>query len=97
MKYISNSFSPKMLQGKKSKVSFKKISKENFEKQLLTGKSIIGHKNIADILGIEKNRESVKLEHGDVLYCVLAKANRLGENQFLIKDEDSFIYYQCKV
>lgn len=97
MKYIANSFSPKMLKGKKAIVSFKKISEETFKKQIPHAKSIIGHKELADMIGVETNRESVRLEHGDIVYCVLAKADRLPENHSLVRNKDNFYYMQCKV
>ena len=86
-----------MLGCKKAKVSFKKISEETFKKQIPHSKSIIGHKELADIVGVEANRESVSLKHGDIVYCVLAKADRLPNGHQLVKDQNSFYYVQCKV
>lgn len=97
LNYISNSFSPKMLSGKKNKVSFRRISEETFNKQILTSKSIVGHQDIADMIGVESNRESVKLKHGDTVYVVLAKAERLPEGHTLVRNKDNFYYMQCKV
>ena len=97
MQYISNSFSPKMLTGKKNTVSFKTISAEKFNKEILHSKSIIGHQKLADLIGVEANRESVHLKHGDKVYCVLAKANRLPESHELVTDKNSLYYVQCKV
>lgn len=97
MKYIANSFSPKMLKCKKAKVSFKQISEETFKKQIPHSKSIIGHKELADLIGVEANRESVQLEHGDIVYCVLAKAERLPEGHAMVTDKRDFYYVQCKV
>lgn len=97
MNYIANSFSPKMLSGKKNIVSFKTISEQQFNKQILHSKSIIGHEELAQMVGVEANRESISLQHGDTVYCVLAKANRLPENHSFIKDKDSLYYVKCKV
>ncbi|MBO7210110.1 MAG: DUF1874 domain-containing protein [Methanobrevibacter sp.] len=97
MNYIGNSFSPKMLTGKKNKVSFKRISEDTFRKHLLGSKSIIGHEQLADMIGVEANRESIHLQHGDTLYCVLAKPERLPEKHSIIIDRNSFYYMQCKV
>ena len=97
MQYIANSFSPKMLSGKKNIVSFKTISEEQFNKHIKDSKSIIGHSKLADMIGVEANRESIKLQKGDTVYCVLAKANRLPENHQFIKNKDTFYYVKCKV
>lgn len=86
-----------MLTGKKNTVSFKRISEDTFNKQILTSKSIIGHQPLADLIGVEANRESVHLSRGDTVYCVLAKAERLPENHTLIQDKSHFYYMQCKV
>ena len=71
MKYISNGFSPKMLNPKTNPEfeittsSFEEIQKERDEVI-----SSIGHQNIADHLGIEKNRINIQLEADDILYIV---------------------------
>lgn len=71
MKYISNGFSPKMLNPKTnptfqlSESSYDEIQKEKNE--LI---SSIGHQNIAEHLNVDKNRINIQLELGDILYIV---------------------------
>lgn len=86
-----------MLEGKKQRVSFRKITEDTFNKAILQSKSVVGHKPIADMIGVETNRESILLNKGDVLYCVLAKANRLNEKHPIITDKDEFNYIKCKI
>lgn len=97
MKYVSNSFSPKMLNGKGShKVTFKQISKQNFDKNIVDAYSIIGHKAIAQRINKPFNRESIKLKHGDILYLVLSSDKRLPEDSKL-NDTSSLYYVKCIV
>lgn len=96
MKYISNSFSPKMLKGKGTKlVSFKQISKNTFDNQTRDAYSVIGHKTLAEKIGKEYNRESISLERGDELYLVLSGKKRKHTST---EEEDENLYYvKCKV
>ena len=95
MKYVSNTFSPKMLRGKGAKmVSFKQISKETFEEKTKDAYSIIGHKKIAQLLGKPFNRETITLEEGDELYLALSNKHRLEENHGV---QDSTYFMRCKV
>ncbi len=71
MKYISNGFSPKMLNPKKELNFVIELSsydeiRENRNDLI----SSIGHQNIADHLQIEKNRINILLDEGDMLYLV---------------------------
>ena len=71
MKYISNGFSPKMLNPKKELNFVIELSsydeiRENRNDLI----SSIGHQNIADHLQIEKNRINILLDEGDTLYLV---------------------------
>ncbi|MDO5825408.1 MAG: hypothetical protein BZ137_00900 [Methanosphaera sp. rholeuAM130] len=71
MKYVSNAFSPKMLDCNKEltfqmeKSSYGEI--QMHKKELV---SSIGHQNIADHLQIEKNRINILLDEGDLIYVV---------------------------
>lgn len=97
MKYVSNAFSPKMLKENITNVCFEKISESKFFKEIVDAKSIVGHEDIASMIGVEPNRESVYLKQGDELYCVLAKAERLPEGHMLVRNMDSFCYVYCKI
>lgn len=71
MKYISNAFSTKMLNPNTHPVMH--MTRTNYEeiqenkKELI---SSIGHQNIADHIGIKKERMNIQLEKGDTLYLV---------------------------
>ena len=71
MKYISNGFSPKMLNPKKE-LTF--IIQESSYDEIHDNKddliSSIGHQNIADHIHVEKNRMNIILDEGDILYLV---------------------------
>ena len=71
MKYISNAFSPKMLNPKQeNNLHLTRSSYEEIQQEKNDLISSIGHQNIADYLDIEKNRMNIQLEKGDILYLV---------------------------
>ena len=75
-KYVSNAFSLQM------------VKSEDLERVRLTPinppyvwgmTSIVGHADIANVLGVEMNRASVMLERGDSLYVAQLIGGRLPE------------------
>lgn len=82
MKYVSNGFSPKML-NPNMEVNFT-IETTTFDEiqenrdELI---SSIGHDIIADHLNIAKNRINIQLEAGDILYL----AYHMENNEFNYK------------
>ena len=86
MKYISNAFSPKMLNYytepsfKMEPTTFEEIQNEKGE--LI---SSIGHQNVADHVNMDKNRINIQLEIDDILYLVISQ-----------KDENDVIKYDYK-
>lgn len=79
MKYIINAFTPKML---KNNANLNISVEPSSELEILKNKdnciSAIDHYNIAEHLGIEKNRMSIILEKGDIAYLVESK--RIADN-----------------
>ena len=76
--YISNAFSLGMLpKNLLEKVKFDPSSQE--EALGVPAKSIVGHADTAEVLGVEFNRESVTLEAGDVMYVAQLQGGRLPE------------------
>ena len=79
MKYISNGFSPKMLN---PKMEFNFTMEETTFDEIQENKneliSSIGHDTIAEHLKMEKNRMNIQLEIGDTLYL----AYNVDCNQF---------------
>lgn len=71
MKYVSNGFSPKMLNpNKQLDVIIELSSYDEIQDNKNELISSIGHQNIADHLQIEKNRMNIILDKGDTLYLV---------------------------
>jgi hypothetical protein len=73
MKYVANGFSPNMVND--CIIKFKIISQDEFNKKIADPQvySIVGHREIADELGVKYNRESISLKAGDILYLVSPK------------------------
>ncbi|MBE6488814.1 MAG: DUF1874 domain-containing protein [Methanosphaera stadtmanae] len=71
MKYLSNGFSPKMLNPNKTLTfTLKETTYEEIMKNKNELVNSIGHQIIADHLDIEKNRINIQLEEGDIIYIV---------------------------
>ncbi|MBQ6219201.1 MAG: DUF1874 domain-containing protein [Methanosphaera sp.] len=71
MKYIINAFSTKMIKkGSNLSINVKMV----FEDEVLREKdnciSVVGHHNLAEHLGIPRNRISIMLEKGDIAYLI---------------------------
>ena len=78
MKYVANGFSPKMLRRRPGGhlVKFRDISVDEFMKNRKDAVSIIGHHNLAENLGLPRNRFNVWLEGGDVVYVIQSSTGR---------------------
>ena len=77
MKFIANSFSLQMLTMPTNTAKINEITEEMF-KELADGAiSYIGHEDLANLLGFEHNRESLKLRQGDVLLVAQVTGGRL--------------------
>ena len=89
MKYIINGFSPKMLK-KNSDATIKVESIPELELKLEKDNCIsaVGHYNIAEHLGIKRNRMSIMLEVGDIAYLVESN---------LINNQEIFNYKRLTV
>lgn len=71
MKYVSNGFSPKMLNpNMELTFTIEDSSLDEIQEQKEELISSIGHDSIAEHLGIEKNRINIQLEVDDILYFV---------------------------
>lgn len=88
-KYLTNAYSPKML---KTTDSHKLIIKTINEKELMKNKddciTVIGHHNLAEKLGVPRNRYNIQLEKGDELYIIRSKK---------IRDEEIYSYHKLIV
>lgn len=96
MKYLGNAFSLQMLEDWNANVEIKEVSKRtamaNYEK------SIIGHQDLATILGVECNRVTTKLLEGDTLFVAQYVGGRLpeGSNVLPIGAEIKFLQVSVK-
>lgn len=71
MKYVSNGFSPKMLNpNQELTFTIENTSYEEIQENKKEMISSIGHTSIAEHLKIEKNRMNIQLEAEDILYLV---------------------------
>lgn len=83
MKYISNAFSPKMLKSNtKQRIKIEPSSYREIQEEKLELVSAIGHQQIANILGIEKNRINIQLEKNDILYVVQGYGNSINQYEY---------------
>lgn len=84
MKYISNAFSPKML-NPKLKLELEILPTTLLEIQQEKDEliSAIGHRMVAEYLDIEKNRINIQLEKNDILYIV--QTSPVDDNEYLFK------------
>jgi len=89
MKFISNAFSINMVEsprmGESFEVEFKRLSAFDASKAIQEDyfKSVIGHRDLAEVVGVELNarlpfnRESVKLRTGDTMLVCQYSGPRL--------------------
>ena len=100
--YIGNAFSASMVGNNLAK--FEKITKGDFVKAGKTAKSVVGHPEIAQLFGLELNRESISLKAGDVLYIV-TPAQRLmagktvenGAKYEFVPEEQGYVYKKVTI
>ncbi len=86
MQYLGNAFSIQMLK-EGGRINIRPtgwnnefINSNQFRTKVLDGrKSIIGHKDLATVLGVEFNRENVELKPGDSLLVAQVIGGRLPE------------------
>lgn len=70
-KYIANSFTTKMIKSnQKIHLTTSQVTTEEVIAHKEECISAVGHRNIADALGVQTNRMSIILEKGDILYVV---------------------------
>ena len=77
MKYVGNAFSLQMITDGDFRVTT--ISKKEFDREKKDAHSIMGHPDMAYIHGCSYNRESIKMELGDILYVAQITSGRLPE------------------
>lgn len=79
MNILINAFSLNMLREKETKLKISHVEDDEWENAIYNCKSYIGHKDLANILGVEYNRETVKIIPGDNVYIAQITGARLPE------------------
>lgn len=94
--YVSNAFSLQMLNGD-CNLQVKEISQSDFDSIKDDAVSIVGHKDTANVLGVEFNRESIALNKGDVLYVAQLQGGRLPEGATTLPDGVKFKFLKVAI
>ena len=79
MRYIGNAFSLQMLENPECKLIIHELELEEFDAIKTGAYSCVGHKDLANILGVEYNRETISLKRGDCLLVAQLWGGRLPE------------------
>lgn len=96
MLYISNAFSTKMLDAPQT-VKFEMVDVNEFNEIKKTAISAVGHQDTANVLGVEINRISLKLQKNDVLYIAELQGGRLPEGVTTLPEGFTFKYIKCEI
>lgn len=94
MIFLANSFSLQMLTTFPSNYRCDEISKEKFDYYKEHAVSYVGHKDLAKLLNVDYNRESLKLRDGDILLVAQITGGRLPEGATTLPHNVS-IKYLC--
>lgn len=78
-------------------ISVEEIPEEDFNNIKNIAKSVVGHEDTANILGVEFNRESITLNKGDVLYVAQIVGGRLPEGATTLPEGFSFKYLKVAI
>ncbi len=96
MIYVSNAFSTKMLDAPQT-VKFEMVDVNEFNEIKKTAISAVGHQDTANVLGVEMNRISLKLQKNDVLYIAELQGGRLPEGVTTLPEGFTFKYIKCEI
>ena len=94
--YISNAFSPNMIQDE-GIVKFTQITKDEFVSAGEYANSCIGHPEIAEAFGLEYNRESISLLPGDILFIVTPGHRPKNQLYTFVPESKGWIYRRIEV
>lgn len=97
MKYLSNAFSLQMVQVDNYNLSVTSITEQELAEIKPSLTSIIGHQDLANILGVETNRVSVTLKQGDILYVAQLIGGRLPEGATTLPDGFKLKYLKVEI
>ena len=94
--FISNAFSLQMLSSD-CMISVEEISEDDFNNVKHNAVSVVGHKDTANVLGVEFNRENISLNKGDVLYVAQIVGGRLPEGATTLPDGFKFKFLKVAI
>ena len=75
MKFITNSFSPLMLESASVDLKIHELELEEFEALKIGAESYIQHLDVAEILGLPVNTRPLKVRAGDIILEALLQRN----------------------
>lgn len=96
MIYIANAFSTKMLDAPQT-VKFEMVDVDEFNCIKDNAISAVGHQDTANVLGVEMNRVSLKLQKNDILYVAELQGGRLPEGVTTLPSGFTFKYIKCEI
>ena len=94
MIFLANSFSFQMITHFPCDTHTVEITKEKFDYYKQHAVSYVGHKDLANLLDVDYNRESLKLRDGDILLVAQLMGGRLPEGATKLPHNVS-IKYLC--
>lgn len=97
MKYVTNAFSLQMLREPDCLVNITEIDYDAFKALSYDAYSAIGHHDIAGVLGLEYNRESIKINEDDVVLVAQLFGGRLPENCTELPDDVELKFFCIRV
>lgn len=92
MIYLGNAFSLQMCKEFPANISVEKVDAIPSD-----CKSVIGHQDLANILGVPMNRQSIQLEKNDVLIVAQVMGGRLPEGSTTLPEGTSIELLQVTV
>lgn len=93
-KYLSNAFSLQMVSDNEGTITYKVVDQPS---DLSGYKSVVGHADTANVLGVECNRANLKLQKGDVLLVAQLVGGRLPEGATTLPEEFSFKFFEVEI
>lgn len=97
MKYISNAFSIQMLRNPHSLITVHELAYDEFKALSYGAYSCVGHLDLAQLINVKYNRESIKLNPGDVLYVAQTWGGRLPEGTKKLPGDVELRFYCVKI
>ena len=91
--FLINAFSVQMVKDFPATVTFTEV--EELPKEGL--ESAIGHKDLADVLGVAQNRTNIELKKGDTAYLAQLQGGRLPEGATVLPEGFTLYFYKVEV